>query len=282
MTWVFVVILVIVIIYLPIQRSRRKAAANKEGSTQEKSKGSGYGKWVGGGLGWAVGGPIGGLLGFMFGSMLDGSKSSGFSQAQGAMGFGRGSGDFNVSLMVLAAAVMKADGKVLKSELEYVKAFLAKNYSASSVDQLLLVLRDVLKKDIPLADVCVQIRSNMGYETRLQLLHFLFGIGLADSDLSKPEIEIIHTISHYLGISRGDFDSVKAMFVKNSDADYQVLGITKNATDDEVKKAFRAMAVKHHPDKVAHLGEELQDAAKIKFQKINDAYDSIKKSRGLK
>jgi DnaJ like chaperone protein len=48
-----------------------------------------------------------------------------------------------------------------------------------------------------------------------------------------------------------------------------------------VKKAYRRMAMKYHPDKVSHLGEEFQEVAKDKFQKVHSAFNNIKKSRNM-
>ena len=109
--------LIIYLIYSWFSPSAPKEKQTKKEPEQVK-RGSGYGKWIGGGLGWAFGGPIGGILGFMFGSMVDG-MNRGTAEYTGTR-----TGDFSVSLMVLAAAVMKADGKVVKSELDYVKNFL--------------------------------------------------------------------------------------------------------------------------------------------------------------
>jgi DnaJ like chaperone protein len=72
------------------------------------------------------------------------------------------------------------------------------------------------------------------------------------------------------------------MFYRNVDSDYRILGITEHATDDEVKKAYRKMAISFHPDKVAQMGEEFQKGAKEKFQQIQDSYEAIKKQRGFK
>ena len=72
------------------------------------------------------------------------------------------------------------------------------------------------------------------------------------------------------------------MFYRNVDSDYKILGINSNATDDELKKAYRKMAIKFHPDKVATMGEEYVKGAKEKFQQIQEAYEAIKKERGLK
>jgi len=71
------------------------------------------------------------------------------------------------------------------------------------------------------------------------------------------------------------------MFVKDPHWAYDVLEVTKDATDSEIKKSYRDLAKRHHPDKVAHLGEDIKRAATEKFQKINAAYEEIKKQRGI-
>ena len=121
----------------------------------------------------------------------------------------------------------------------------------------------------------------MDYSSKLQLIHYLFGIASADGQVHELEIDLIQTVSNYMGLSRYDFESIKAMFVKQVDDAYIILGITSSATDEEVKKAYREMAKKNHPDKVAYLGDDVRKAAEKKFQEINDAYDRIKKQRGM-
>ncbi len=243
-----------------------------------------FGKWIGGGLGWALGGPIGALLGFAFGSVVDGMHSGDYAAQQ--VGTGQrpprtSGGDFAVSLVVLSAAIMKADGKVVKAELDYVKSFFLRQFGSQKTEQYILLLRDVLKKDINMFEVCSQIRNNMDYSGRLQLIHYLFGIAMADGAGHQSEIDAIETAAKYLGVSSAEFRSVKAMFIKDTDSAYKILEIDPNASDDDVKKAYRKMAVKYHPDKVSHLGEDVQKAAKEKFQQLNEAYDQIKKQRGI-
>ena len=232
-----------------------------------------YGKWIGGGLGWAFGGPIGGILGFIFGSMYDGMEG-------GKNEFNRtSSADFNVSLLILAAAVMKADYKIVKSELNYIKIFLVKQFGTEEAQEKLLLLRDILKQDIPLFDVCSQIRQHMDYASKLQLMHFLFGISQADGEIHPKEVEIITLIATYLDVHAEDFESIKAMFIRDVNSSYKILEIEPEATNDEIKKAFKRMAFKYHPDRVAHLGEDIQRAAKEKFQEVNAAYENIRKQR---
>jgi DnaJ like chaperone protein len=239
-----------------------------------------YGKWLAGGLGWAFGGPIGGILGFVLGSVYDNSEDITVQQQSGRVGTSR-SGDFAASLLVLTAAVMKADNRILKAELDFVKVFFLRQFGEHYAKEQMLVLREILKQEIPLRDVCIQIKQHIDHPSRLQLLHYLFGISMADGEVHPLEVKVIEQIASYLGISDADFGSIKAMFVKDRKASYHILEIEPEATDDEVKKAYRRMALKYHPDKVMHLGEEFQKAAHEKFQKVNEAFQQIKKERGF-
>jgi DnaJ like chaperone protein len=243
-----------------------------------------FGKWIGGGLGWAVGGPIGALLGFALGSVIDktvDAQEDTFTEGPRRQ-YQSTPNDFGASLLVLVAAVMNADGKVLKSELEYVKRFFKKQFGTEKTQQHMLVLRELLKKDIPLQEVCVQIKTYTMYPARLQLMHLLFGIAAVDGEVHSSELQVIKQVASYLGIRQADYISIKAMFFKEVDGDYKILEIKKSATNEEVKKAYRKMAVKFHPDKVSHMGDEYKESAKQKFQKMKDAYENIKKQRGMK
>lgn len=234
-----------------------------------------YGKWITGILGWTLFGPIGGIIGFAVGALAesDHTPSGGKNSAE--------KGSFMVSLLVLVSAVLKADGKILKSELDYVKAFFLRNFGASATQEAMLLLRDILKQAVPVKDVCEQIKNNMDHAARLQMMHFLFGIASADKELAVEELQLLQTIAKHLGISETDYASIKAMFIEDATSCYQVLEIDSSATNEELKRAYRKMAVKYHPDKVAHLGEEIQKGANEKFKKVNEAYEKIKKERGL-
>ncbi|GMT44846.1 MAG: hypothetical protein IEMM0006_0678 [bacterium] len=254
--------------------------SNLGGASSHRGGAGSYAKWVGGGLGWAFGGPIGGILGYVLGSMFQGQ------QAMGGRSFRPGmpttSGDFNVSLLVLTAAIMKADGTVKKSELEYVKKFYVANFGVEGAKHYIKLLGDILKKDFDVLEVSRQIGRFMDYAAQLQLMHYLFGIALADGNADNSEVEIIERIAMAMGLGSTDFQSIKAMFVKDTESAYKILGITANVTDEEVKTAYREMAKKYHPDKVSHLGEDVKKAAEEKFMKVNEAYEAIKKKRRMK
>jgi DnaJ like chaperone protein len=236
-----------------------------------------FGKWIGGGLGFVMGGPIGGLFGFVVGSLLD----SATLQTTSAGSNITTPGAFGMSLLVLIAAVMKADGAVVKSELDYVKQFFVRQFGQENAKEALVMLRDLLRQEIPLRDVCLQISRNMDYASRLQLMHLLYSVAGADGRFHPSEIKIIETISGYLGVSSSDYLSIRNMFIPETDSSYKILEIETSATNDEIKKAYRKMALKYHPDKVSHLGEDFRKTADDKFKKVNEAYEKIKKERNI-
>lgn len=236
-------------------------------------------RWlVGLGLGWALGGTIGALVGAGAGYLWDVSAqydSEGRSKSTTPS-------DFAISLMVLFAAVLKADGKILKSELDYVKRYLVKTYGEEGALELLSILKEVLQKDIPVNEVCQQIKFNLDYSSKLQLIHLLDAISRADGQIHQNEINQIKIIANLIGLSNSDISSILNLHYDTIESAYKILEISSDASDEEVKKAYKKMAVKYHPDKVSHLGEEMQASANEKFKKVNEAYDKIKKNRGIK
>ncbi|WP_159022243.1 DnaJ domain-containing protein [Formosa sp. L2A11] len=248
----------------------------------------GISKWLGATLGMSFGGPIGAILGFALGSMVDGFTNGSIkvntgSSYQPQPQTRTKSSEFDVSLLILAAIVIKADGVSDKRELDFVRAQFVGMYGKERANEAFKLFKNISKqKDIPVRDVCLQIRQMMDHPSRLQLLHFLFGIAKADGNVSSVEVDAIFSISNYLGIRAIDFESIKAMFYNSSDNAYKILEIEKTATASEIKKAYRKMAKKYHPDKVLHLGKEYQKGAEEKFRQVQEAYDQLQKERGFK
>lgn len=238
-----------------------------------------YGKWIGAGLGWAFGGPIGAVIGLAIGATFDNSPKE--TPNRQANNRDNQRNNFITSLLVIAAAVMKADKKILKSELDFVKKFLITNFGQDTATDATLLLRDLLKKDIPVSQVCNQIKMNMQYHARIQLLHFLYGIAQADGHVSEAEVLKIQEIAYFLDISPEDIASIKNMFYKDVNSAYKILGIDVNASISEIKKAYRKKAVEFHPDKVEHLGEDIRKGAEEKFKNLNEAYEQLKKERSF-
>lgn len=238
-----------------------------------------YSKWLGGGLGFVLGGPIGALIGFAVGSFLDGGKTvttqGSYRQTTEA--------DFKMSLLVLIACIMKADGKVQKSELDVVKRFLVQNFGEEGALEALQILKKLLDQPINELEVARQINQYMNYSSKMQMIRLLFDIAYADGHVHPDELSTIQRISNVFNISSLDFDSLKAPYTKNVDQNwaYKALEIEPSATTDEIKKAYRKMAMKYHPDKVHNLGEEVHKSATEKFRAVNEAYEHLKKDRNF-
>lgn len=259
-----------------------------------------YKKFITGSIGWALFGPIGALIGFIIGSMLDEADSNA-SQGSGSTGgqsrytrsgnaqartrnFYTGQtsrNSFVISLLVLVSAVLKADDKVMRSELDFVKRYFRQKFGPEAERESLLLLRDLLKQKVQLGPVCAQIAQNLNYSSRLQLLHMLYDLAKADAPVNADEQRVISLIAAMIGITPDDQNSIKAMFVVEVNSHYKILEITPEATDDEVKRAYRKMAMKYHPDKVSHLGEDIRLQAEQKFKNVAQAYERIKAERGM-
>lgn len=253
-------------------------------------------KWIGGLLGWASGGPIGALIGYLLGSMVESAASvrvinmNGPGQNGGST-YGNGTSgyraeqqrnSFLASLMVLSSAVIRADGKTLQSEIDYVRTFVRNNFGFPAENEAIRILNELENKQINIYEVGAQIAANMNYSQRLQLFHYLADLANADGSVCRQELDTLRSIAAAMGLSSADAESILAMFKKaDTSAAYTVLEISPSATDDEVKKAYRRLAMKYHPDKVAQLGPDVQKAAEAKFKAIQEAYEAIKKERGI-
>ncbi len=255
-------------------------------------------KWIAGFLGWVTWGPIGALLGFLAGTFLDvqldasrrllesddtAGRSAGAQRQAGNRSYTADEqrNSFIVSLLVLSSAVIKADGQVRQAELDHVRSFIRRNFGSDVVDEAMRMLDGLNRQTVNIYEVGGQIADHMNYSQRLQLFHYLTGIATADGDFSASEKSVLEAIAGAIRLSKSDTVSVIAMFYKDKESAYAVLEISSSATDEEVKAAYRRMAMKHHPDKVATLGQDVQKAAEEKFRKIQEAYETIKKERGM-
>lgn len=228
----------------------------------------------------------GAILGFIIGSLIDAmsnKKGGSFRQVFHQQGRDRVTpADFELNLLSLASLVIKADGKVNRQELDYVRQYFVQAYGTERANATFRVFNDVIKKQqISASSLCSLLRSRTQYETRLQILHFLFSVANADGHVSDNEVREINTISQYLGVKSPDFESIKAMFFKNPDSAYKILEIDRSATNAEIKSAYRMMAKKYHPDKLQHMDEAYQKGAEEKFRRVQEAYEQLQKERGF-
>ena len=257
-------------------------------------------------VGLIFGGFGGALIGMAVGSIIDaiiGKKvignTSHYYETQ----------DFTEHLLYLAAYVARADNnRLLRSEMTYVQDYFRQLVGSERLSALMLRFRDILDENADIGPICQDLNHHATINEKLVILNFLFGFSTADGEMRSEEVSAIWDISQRLGIPRSTFESIRSMHAQaggysgqyqqggysssssssqsdtyrdNLENDYKILEVSPDATDEEVKKAYRAAAKKHHPDKVSHLGEDVRKAAEEKFAKVNQAYDRIKKARGM-
>ena len=261
-----------------------------------------------------AGGPLGALAGYLLGSLFEsGLDSVNNPDNAGTFGYGSGRSSFQdyqqayrqayqqrqaqgnrnsflFSLLVLASYIIKADGKAMHSEMETVRQMLRQNFGDVAVSQgndILARLFEEQKRQgwsqfkLTVSDCCSQINHQMDYSQRLQLLNFLVIIAQADGHVDPTEMAALKECASWMGLSASEVDSMLNLGRDDLESAYKVLGVSPDATDDEVKRAYRKLALEHHPDKVAALGEDVRKAAEKKFQEINAAKERIWKARGL-
>ncbi len=251
--------------------------------------------WIGGFLGWITLGPIGGLIGAVIGSLIGSDDGEGYSASRlfssddGHTAEGNRN-SFLMSLLVLASYIIRADGRIMHSEMELVRQWLRANFGEVAVkqgDQILRRLFEASKQQgeeryrQSIKDACLQIAMNMEYSERLQLLNFLTMIAQADGLVDASEIDALKDVAQWMQMPEEEVDTMLNLEKDDLESAYRVLGVSPDATDDEVRRAYRRLALEHHPDRVAALGDDVRKAAEKKFQEINAAKERIWKVRNL-
>ncbi|MBI4161765.1 MAG: TerB family tellurite resistance protein, partial [Acidobacteria bacterium] len=239
--------------------------------------------------GFLVGGPIGAVVGGVLGHMLDTvpQPAGGYGPQPSAppppAGPDRDGLVFVSNLVAILTLVARADGEVQPEEVRAVRDFFATRlgYDREDLELVRRLMQETLRVNPDLARVCQEFRRASPREDLLMLLRLVYLIALADRRVHPEEEEAIRTVARHLGISEAEERAIRAEFLRDGEQEYRTLGVAPDATDDEIRRAYRDMAVKYHPDKVAHLGEEFRALAHEKFKQINTSYQEIRKARGL-
>ena len=264
-------------------------------------------KWIGGFLGLFSGGPLGALAGFVLGALFDVVNEDGLEVIEDESSlYSNGSysnsstrsregtrNGFLFSLLTLASYIIKADGKIMHSEMEAMRQFLRVNFGEIAVtqgEQIMLRLFERQKQveaeqpgayRTTIYECCGQLRIVLNESQRLQLLSLLVMLSKADGNVATEEINALREITLQLGLSEAEMNSMLNLGTTTLKDAYAVLEISESATDEEVRAAYKRMVVKHHPDRVASLGDDVRVAAEKKMREINEAKELIYKARGM-
>ena len=241
-------------------------------------------RWIAAIIGYSIFRFPGAIIGFLLGSLFEGMNSSSESRrsifTQSKQGVSPA--ELELNLLSLASLVIKADGNVNQKELDFVRQYFVQAYGKEHANATFKVFNEeIKKKQLSAQKIAAFLRNRMRYESRLQIIHFLFSVAKADGQISDPEVREINNITGFLGINHHDFESIKAMFFNNPDSAYKILEIEKTANPDQIKKAYRTMVKKYHPDKLQHMDEVYRNGAEEKFRKVQEAYEQIQKERGF-
>lgn len=241
-------------------------------------------KWIGAFIGYLLYRIPGALIGFLIGSFLEGLQGYRVNPADV---FSRGNesvspADFELNLLSLCSIVIKADGSVSATELNYVRSYFLSTYGKEKANAIFRTFNEVVKsREVNAGRICAYLNTRTRYATRLQLVHFLFDIAAADGAVSEKESAKIREIAGYLQVNARDFESIMAMFVRSADNAYKILEVDPSASDAEIKKAYRTMVKKYHPDKVRSDDQAIRKGAEEKFREVQKAYEAIQRERGI-
>ena len=199
---------------------------------------------------------------------------------------------FELNLLSLCSLVIKANGRVTQTELDFVRLQFVRLYGKERANEVFRSFNELIKnRVIDATRVAIYVRVRTTYETRLQILYFLFGIAQSDGQISEDEVQQIRQIAYHFAIENSDFESIKAMFGSSQNDNnnphnttpnalakaYAILGLQPNASAEEVKQAYRNMAKKYHPDRVITEDAAIKKGAEEKFKQVQEAYELISK-----
>ena len=236
-----------------------------------------WGKIIGGATGFAFGGPIGALLGSVAGHAIDKIKTKKKLPEETAL---KQIG-FTIGVIVLSAKMAKADGKVTEDEI---RAFKEKINIPDNEIKNVAKLWDQAKKTTDGFQIYARQIANLlekNSSVLEELLKLLIIIALADGKITIPEIKYLKEVGNIFGFSEEDFERIYSSKSGVSSDPYQILGVSRDASIDEIKQKWKQLAINHHPDRLISQGipEDLIHKSTSRLKEINNAWDTIQNKR---
>lgn len=254
------------------------------------------GIWIGKLVGAILGLMKGGIVGLVFGALVGHFIDRWIAQFRG-LSDTRDS--FFRALFTCMGHLAKADGRVSETEIQATRTLFARMSLSAREQQRAIGYFNEGKRDPAAVDQVLKTfagQTRMRPDLRQVFMDILVQMALADGGLVAAEKQVLSGIASPLGISaarlealiraRSGFGGAGAGAVGTQkmpvEQAYQVLGLEPKASDHEVKRAYRKLMSRYHPDKLVAQGlpEEMQQIAKSRAQEVGAAYDVIQKSRG--
>jgi DnaJ like chaperone protein len=193
-------------------------------------------------------------------------------------------------LVQILMHIARIDGEVTRDEVQTIQRFFQYNLHYSQTKMLWVkeLIKEATSSTVTLDSLLLEFKNTFAYEPRLILLELVYQVLYTKTTVPEEELKVARNIANFLDISSYDQRTIEAKYKYRSHQTstraatsaaqyYAVLGLEQDATDEEVKKAYRKLSMKYHPDKVRHLGDEFQKVAEEKMKEINAAYDHFKK-----
>ena len=240
-----------------------------------------WGKLLGGTAGLVLGGPFGALAGAVAGHAVDRYRDA---QTPAPPADATESIGFTIAVVVLGAKMAKADGLVSRNE---VHAFREVFHVPPEEEKNVARLFDQAKRDARGFEPYARQVGRMLKEkpdVLVQLLDCLFHIAEADGGIDEAELTYLRAVAGHFGLTERAFERVRATHLGPDQRDpYTVLGVARDAEDEAVKRRYRELILRHHPDRLVAQGlpAEFVDVATKQMAAINAAYDEVARARGM-
>jgi DnaJ like chaperone protein len=250
------------------------------------------GKGIGGLIGAFVAGPLGSLLGVLVGHQLDQSASRGGSVREISRLF------FEVTFEIMGQ-VAKVDGRVSEDEVRAARGIMrGMRLNDAQVQSAIEHFTRGKSASYPLDSRLAELVAQLGDRGDLAraFVQIQLQSAIAAGDVGDDKRNVLWQVASALGVSRAEVAQIEALVrgfapgvaragaAQSLDAAYRVLGVTAQASNEDVKTAYRRLMNQHHPDKLVARGlpESMIGVAEQKTHEVRTAYERIKGQRGFK
>ncbi len=228
-----------------------------------------YRKWLGAGLGWVVGGPVGGLLGFFAGREFDDQLEQTPQKTEDIS-----LSDIQLHLIVIIAHLARIRNQIDLPYLERCRKLFSEYFGPEEAQQTFSVFNHCLQKEYDLTRSCDFLRLYTPPSTARQLIAFLITFAQRTGGVTPAEKVFISRIGRHLSIPEHHTSALFEPVQPQTNA-HQILGVTPDAPQAEIRSAYRKLTLRYHPDRNTHLSTTEQKEMAEKYRKIKEAFESL-------
>ena len=247
------------------------------------------GKLVGGTLGFALGGPLGAVAGAVFGHAFDKNQQmEGGGRLSYLSSHEQANMTFFVAVFSMLAKVARADGHVSRAEIDTIERFMAEDLrlSPQSRNAAVGIFQTALDSPQTFEDFAGQFYEQFRYQPQILefMLDILFRLSTADGRLTEEGESMIQSAARIFGVGEERYRRIRKSYASDVESYYAVLGVARDDSAEEIKRAYRRLVQEYHPDKIAAKGlpEEFTRFAQDKFREIQEAYENVKSDKGIR